>query len=105
MEYNDLQLWLVLKCGTVIRYLESLPVFYPLCNVAIHVWLFLWMFTSKLGADGKYKRIVMVPVLASVLALIGMPTFSWNGFRYALPVVVSVPFLLGMFLDGQFQRE
>lgn len=105
VEYNDFQLWLVMRYGTVTRYLESLPVFYPLCNVAIHVWLFLWMFTSKLGANAKYKRITMVPVMASVLALIGMPTFSWNGFRYALPVVVSVPFLVGMFLDGQFRRE
>lgn len=104
VEYNETQDRLVKSFGTVIRYLESLPIFYPLCNVALHVWLFLWMFTGKLDPGAKYTRGAMMPVLASILALIGMPTFSWNGFRYALPVVVSMPFLFGVFLDSKLNR-
>lgn len=105
VEYSEFQNRLVMNYGTVIRYLESLPIFYPLCNVAIQVWLFLWIFTSKIGDQTKYTRASLMPVLASVLALIGMPTFSWNGFRYALPVVVAVPFILGLFVDSKIRKE
>lgn len=105
VQYNEFQNRLVMNYGTVTRYLESLPIFYPLCNVAIQIWLFLWIFTSKLASRAKYTRAGLTPVLASVLALIGMPTFSWNGFRYALPVVVAVPFILGLFADSKIQKE
>lgn len=105
VQYNEFQNRLVMNYGTVTRYLESLPIFYPLCNVAIQIWLFLWIFTSKLASRAKYSRAGLTPVLASVLALIGMPTFSWNGFRYALPVVVAVPFILGLFADSKIQKE
>lgn len=103
VSYNDLQQFVVKNFTTAIRYLESLPIFYPLCNVAIHVWLFLWMFTSKV--KDRCNRIAMIPVLASVLTLIFMPTFNWNGFRYALPVVISLPFLFGLFFDSQLENE
>ena len=105
VEYSEFQNRLVMNYGTVTRYLESLPIFYPLCNVAIQIWLFLWIFFSKLSSRAKYTRATLTPVLASVLALIGMPTFSWNGFRYALPVVVAVPFILGLFADSKIQKK
>lgn len=105
INYNDVQQFVIRNFGTVIRYLESLPIFYPLCNVAIHVWMFLWIFTSKSNDQSKCKRATMIPVLASVITLIFMPTFSWNGFRYALPVVVSVPFLLGLFIDSHMCKD
>lgn len=99
VEYSPFQDRLVKSFGTVIRYLESLPIFYPLCNVALHVWTFLWIFTGKVERRKLLPRAAMTPVLASVIALTGMPTFSWNGFRYALPVVIAVPFLVGLFID------
>lgn len=105
VNYNELQQFMVRHFSTVIRFLESLPIFYPLCNVAIHVWVFLWMFTSKLRNNIKSNRTAMVPVLASVITLVFMPTYSWNGFRYALPVVIAVPFLLCLFIDSQMENE
>ena len=105
VSYNELQQYIVSHFTTAIRYLESLPIFYPLCNVGIHVWVFLWMFTSKFRNNSKYNHAAMMPVLASVLTLIFMPTYSWNGFRYALPVVIAVPFLLGLFIDSQITKE
>ena len=103
VSYNELQRFVIRTFTTAIRYLENLPIFYPLCNVAIHVWLFLWMFTSKV--KDKCNRVAMIPVLASVLTLIFMPTFNWNGFRYALPVVIALPFLFGLFFDSQIENE
>lgn len=85
-----------------IQYLEALPIFWGMCNVASQVWLFVWIFTSKIIDRTKFNRTTMVPVFASVVTLVGMPTFSHNGFRYALPIVIALPFLVGLFLESQF---
>mgnify|MGYP003307200992 CR=1 FL=1 len=105
VSYNELQQFVVTHFTTVIRYLETLPIFYPLCNVAIHIWVFLWIFTSKIREKARNYRAAMMPVLASVLTLIFMPTYNWNGFRYALPIVIAVPFLLALFIDSQMEKE
>lgn len=82
------------KLTLYIQAFESFPLFYPFCNVAVHVWLLLFMFAHALVQKRKEMLLLLIPSLTGLLICIAGPTFFHNGLRYALPIIFANPLLV-----------
>ena len=78
---------------------ENFPLFYPVCNVAVQVWLLLFMAWRALIRKRGGMLILLVPSLVGLLICIAGPTFSHNGLRYALPIIFANPLLCSLSLE------
>ena len=81
-----------------VRLWEKNALTYPLCSIGtyscITIYFLIWAVLKK---KRKYL-LLLIPGIISLLVCIASPTWWWNGFRYALPVVISVPFLTGLYM-------
>lgn len=87
------------KLGDFILAFENFPLFYPVCNCAIQVWLALYLAMTALFRRRARLLILLVPSVVSVLICVAGPTFFHNGLRYALPVIFANPFLFSVCLQ------
>lgn len=87
------------KLSDFILAFENFPLFYPVCNCAIQVWLALYLTMTAFFRCRARLLILLVPSVVSVLICVAGPTFFHNGLRYALPVIFANPFLFSICLQ------
>ena len=87
------------KLSDFILAFENFPLFYPVCNGPIQVWLALYLALVALCHGRGRLLILLAPSVVSVLICVAGPTFFHNGLRYALPIIFANPFLLGVCLN------
>ncbi|MGN0982956.1 MAG: DUF6020 family protein [Candidatus Limivicinus sp.] len=87
------------KLSDFILAFENFPLFYPVCNGAVQVWLALYLALAALCRRRVRLLILLVPSVVSVLICVAGPTFFHNGLRYALPVIFANPFLFSLCLQ------
>lgn len=86
------------------------------CNIGFVVQIFLYIFLRQVALAFSSKKtrtrrqinrcslIAFIPSLVTFLVCILAPTFSFNGARYALPIVFLNPFLIALALWGFCSR-
>lgn len=77
----------------IVKKIENIPVIGQTCNIGLYVNVTILLFIIAL----KYKKnlfMLFIPSVACLLVCIASPTWWWNGFRYALPIVACMPYLL-----------
>ena len=87
------------KLSDFILAFENFPLFYPVCNGPVQVWLALYLALAALCQRRARLLILLVPSVVSVLICVAGPTFFHNGLRYALPVIFANPFLFSICLQ------
>lgn len=87
------------KLSNFILAFENFPLFYPVCNGPIQVWLALYLALAALCHGRGRLLILLAPSVVSVLICVAGPTFFHNGLRYALPVIFANPFLFSVCLQ------
>lgn len=91
------------KLSKIILVLEDVPVLYLFSNVAISVWvqifIFLYMLFQKKWED---MFCILVAMVSFVLCLIG-PTYYCGGARYALVSVFSNVFIVGYWINDRYK--
>lgn len=87
------------KLSDFILAFESFPLFYPVCNGPVQVWLALYLALAALCHRRGRLLILLAPSVVSVLICVAGPTFFHNGLRYALPVIFANPFLFSICLQ------
>lgn len=83
---------------------EAFPPVYFFSNIAVNMWLLIYMFIAVLCRKNRKFLLVLVPSLVGLLVCVASPTFTHNGFRYALPIVFANPFILSLFLQQLFPK-
>ena len=75
------------------RYTEKMPMLQPLISIGLHVWaLFACLLVNVLHK--RREALLCIPLVVLVVGLwLGTPVFA--EFRYAYPVFVSMPLILG----------
>ena len=92
---NDLRIY-ILK-------FEKSPVFFLFCNWAIQIWIGIFQCTYVFQFERR-KRLLVLPILVSILVCIACPTFYWNGMRYELPVIYSNILICSILTRGLFDN-
>lgn len=87
------------KLSDFILAFENFPLFYPVCNGPVQVWLALYLALAALCHRRGHLLILLAPSVVSVLICVAGPTFFHNGLRYALPVIFANPFLFSICLQ------
>ena len=87
------------KLSDFILAFDNFPLFYPVCNGPVQVWLALYLALAALCQRRARLLILLVPSVVSVLICVAGPTFFHNGLRYALPVIFANPFLFSICLQ------
>lgn len=75
---------------------ENLPFMIPLCSAGCYTWVLTAVFTDALCKKQKRELFICLPLVLAVLVCIASPTFSFGGFRYALPYIWAMPLVLGL---------
>ena len=78
---------------------ESFPPVYFFSNIAVNMWLIIFLFLAALLAKNNRLLTMTIPSIVGLLVCVASPTFTHSGFRYALPVVFANPFLLSLYLN------
>lgn len=75
------------------RYVEKMPILQPLISIGLHVWaLFACLLVNVLHK--RREALLCIPIVVLVVGLwLGTPVYA--EFRYAYPVFVSMPLILG----------
>jgi len=75
---------------------QHIPVIGMITNIAFNVWL-VFIMTAYLLSKKQYKEVIfLIPTLVSILVCIAGPANTY--YRYALPFIMSMPLMIGMFL-------
>lgn len=76
------------------NYFPNIPIFGLIVNIAINIWVcFIMLFYLIINKKNKYI-IILLPCFALLLACMAGPVNTY--FRYILPIVFSMPFLLNV---------
>lgn len=80
--------------AALFRYVEKLPILQPLVSIGLHIWLLIGCFVIGLMKK-RPEWLLCVPLLVLVAGLwLGSPVYA--EFRYAYPVMVTLPLILGV---------
>lgn len=75
------------------KLVESMVIFQPLYSIGFHVWLLF----ACLALNVKQKRMELVLAIPGIIIILGLwlgtPVFS--EFRYAYPMILSMPLIIG----------
>ncbi len=79
-----------------ISLIENLPVVYPFVNIAIQLWIPVFLLLMAIVRKKKSFILALIPSLISVLVCLASPTYDNNGARYALPVIYTNMLMIGL---------
>ena len=80
--------------AALFRYVEKLAILQPLTSIGLHVWVLLGCFLTNVLKIRK-EFLLAIPILVLVVGLwLGTPVYA--EFRYAYPVILTLPFLLAV---------
>ena len=80
--------------AALFRYVEKLAILQPLTSIGLHVWVLLGCFLTNVLKKRK-EFLLAIPILVLVVGLwLGTPVYA--EFRYAYPVILTLPFLLAV---------
>lgn len=77
---------------------ENNPATFPLCNFGVQICFTMYLIIWAVCAKQKKVLFLFLPSIVGILVCIASPTWWWNGFRYALPIVYANPVLTGIAL-------
>ena len=75
---------------------EDTPLINFFCNSGIQFWLAIYICLYLLSKKKFNLLFILLPSVVGILVCIAGPTFTWNGLRYALPVIYSTPIILSI---------
>ncbi len=78
--------------------IENLPIVFPFVNAALQLWLPVLMILFAIHKSDKKLIYLLVPSIIGVLVCLASPTYANNGVRYALPVIYTNMFLVGLLI-------
>lgn len=79
---------------------ENMPIVSIFCDSGVCFWVMLYLFMYFVF-EKKGKGIVLIlPSIVGILVCIAGPTYTWNGLRYALPVIYAMPMYLVSFMHN-----
>lgn len=80
--------------AALFRFLEKPAILQPLTSIGLHVWALVSCTFINI-AKKKTELLLSIPLLVLIVGLwIGTPVFA--EFRYAYPIVLCMPFILGV---------
>jgi hypothetical protein len=91
------------RLGRYVKYWEGNAVTMLFGNIAISVWICIYMIIYVVWNRRKLLFICLMPALVSILVCIASPTWWHNGFRYAFPIRMMMPVLLAVFIIECFK--
>ena len=83
---------------------ENLPVVFPFVNTALQLWLPIILLFIGIKQRNEKALLLLVPSLVGVLVCLASPTYMNNGARYAIPIVYTNMFLMGINLMREKRR-
>jgi hypothetical protein len=93
------------KLTDFILAMESSPVFFLVCSVAVNAWAMLYMILAAAAKKKPELLILLLPSLMTLAVCIAGPTFFHNGLRYALPIIFVNPFMISLFASRMFEKK
>ncbi len=79
-----------------ISLIENLPVVFPFVNVAVQLWIPVLIMIWAINKKDHKLLFVLIPSIIGILVCLASPTYLNNGVRYALPVIYTNMFMIGM---------
>lgn len=78
----------------------------PLCSIGLQTWVLLYLLAGAIKRRDSCYLMLLLPSLVGVLICIGCPAYrNGNAMRYASPYVFANPFLIGIWLRNERQRQ
>lgn len=77
-----------------VLFIENNPFTYIFANVGIYMLLNIMLFIKNIYNKEWKKLILLIPSITGIFVCIASPTWWHNGFRYALPIICTTPFLI-----------
>ncbi len=86
-----------------ISFIENLPIVFPFVNTAISLWIVLILFAWAMNKKDLNLIVILIPSIIGALVCLASPTYMNNGARYAIPIIYTNMFLIGLCM-GQHQN-
>jgi uncharacterized membrane protein (UPF0136 family) len=74
----------------------NIPFMWFLCSTALYNWLSMFLFVREIRLGRLKKVALLAPSIVGIAVCIAGPTFTRNGDRYALPIIFTLFFLIGI---------
>lgn len=84
---------------------EGLPLLWPFCNVGIQSWLSVYIILYFISKRMKKEVILSLPAVITLGICLMGPTFSNQGIRYLLPVMVVNPFVWNFLCSSVIKKD
>nr|MCR5094034.1 DUF6020 family protein [Lachnospiraceae bacterium] len=81
---------------TFFSFVEGIPFVFPFVNIAIQLWIPVYLAIYALAAGKRRLLFLVIPSVIGMLVCLASPYYANNGARYAIPVVYANLFLLGI---------
>ena len=94
--YNSLKLSRDILSGFAVSF-PYIPIVGLISNIGFNVWIIFILLAYAIYKKLYNKIIILAPVLALILVCVVGPANTY--FRYALPFVFAMPFIIGVFLE------
>ena len=94
--YNSLKLSRDILSGFAVSF-PYIPIVGLISNIGFNVWIIFILLAYAIYKKLYNKIIILAPVLALILVCVVGPANTY--FRYALPFIFAMPFIIGVFLE------
>ena len=89
--------------AALFRYVEKLSILQPLTSIGLYVWATLGCFLVN-ALKKREEVLLTIPILVLVVGLwLGTPVYA--EFRYAYPVILTLPMILPLTVYQAGDRE
>ena len=72
-------------------------------NIGFNVWIILTLLIYAIYKKLYKNIVILAPVLALILVCVVGPANTY--FRYALPFIFAMPFIIGVFLEKRVDNN
>ena len=76
--------------------IENLPFVFPFVNTAIQLWIPILILMWAISKKDQQMLLLLVPSIIGIMVCLASPTYMNNGARYALPVLYTNMFIIGI---------
>lgn len=85
--------------------IENLPFVFPFVNTAIQLWIPVLILMWAISKHDRKLLLLLVPSMIGILVCLASPTYMNNGARYALPVLYTNMFIIGIGIKRNVEKE
>lgn len=100
--YNSLELSRDILSGFAVSF-PYIPIVGLISNIGFNVWIIFTLLAYAIYKKLYGKIIILAPALALILVCVVGPANTY--FRYALPFIFAMPFIIGVFLEKRKDND